>query len=386
MEVTKEPLLVELSGAHKDPCVSIYLPTSHGKIACVESMIRFKNLRKSLFQRLRQSYDEDLIYRLMAPLRKVGYDAGFWMRQTSGVAFFVSPGYFKTVRARGSFEESTMISDRFQIKPLILDLQGAGQFFVLAMSLNRVRLMTGDRYGLRDIVLPDPTLCFADFTGVAQRDRHMGSVSIGGGSASSGRRSGVLFHNYDHVSAKRKKDIERYFSAVDSVVRTIVMDSVRQPIVLAALPEHQCVFRAQSKMIGLAQEGIRHNPDAMSLLEMAREAGKIIESSGKNPVRESEKEYLDAREYGRASDRLRDISRALSRGRVQKLILEQERRIPGRMGDDSGRISRADARDPYVSDLLDDFANAATAHAGSVVVLPKNKMPTDTGAAAIFRY
>ncbi len=41
---------------------------------------------------------------------------------------------------------------------------------------------------------------------------------------------------------------------------------------------------------------------------------------------------------------------------------------------------------PKVDDLLDDLGELVTKMGGHVMVLPTNKMPSETGLAAIFRY
>ncbi|MGI6628778.1 MAG: hypothetical protein ACOX4K_10615 [Bacillota bacterium] len=49
-------------------------------------------------------------------------------------------------------------------------------------------------------------------------------------------------------------------------------------------------------------------------------------------------------------------------------------------------MEKADLEHPEVDDLLDDLAEMVFRSNGDVVVLPKERMPTQTGAAAIQRY
>lgn len=81
--------------------------------------------------------------------------------------------------------------------------------------------------------------------------------------------------------------------------------------------------------------------------------------------------YGDARDHGRASDRLDEIAAALAQSRVGTLLLEADRRIPGSAAD---------------SDVLDDLAEAAPGAGAEVIVLPADRMPAKTGAAALFRH
>jgi hypothetical protein len=49
-------------------------------------------------------------------------------------------------------------------------------------------------------------------------------------------------------------------------------------------------------------------------------------------------------------------------------------------------LEESDLENPEHDDLLDDLAEIVFRSKGEVVVLPKERMPSDTGAAAIFRF
>jgi len=51
-----------------------------------------------------------------------------------------------------------------------------------------------------------------------------------------------------------------------------------------------------------------------------------------------------------------------------------------------GRISHDAVADPEVDDLLDDVAELVLQKGGQVMVIPAEKMPTDTGLAATYRF
>ena len=59
---------------------------------------------------------------------------------------------------------------------------------------------------------------------------------------------------------------------------------------------------------------------------------------------------------------------------------------PRRGSDDSGCRDAADHGGPARLDVLDDLAEAALRTGGEVIVLPPDRMPSKSGAAAIFRY
>lgn len=88
----------------------------------------------------------------------------------------------------------------------------------------------------------------------------------------------------------------------------------------------------------------------------------------------------------RATADLSDASRAALEGRVAHLLVEAHRIIPGQIDAATGAISAAPIGHPEVGDMLDDLAEAVLRTGGNVVVVPKDRMPSSSGLAAILRY
>jgi hypothetical protein len=70
---------------------------------------------------------------------------------------------------------------------------------------------------------------------------------------------------------------------------------------------------------------------------------------------------------------------------VSHLIVEADRVRAGRI-DATGGIEELPIDDPEVGDMLDDLAEAVIRTGGDVVVAPKERMPSESGLAAVVRY
>jgi len=70
----------------------------------------------------------------------------------------------------------------------------------------------------------------------------------------------------------------------------------------------------------------------------------------------------------------------------ERLLIEADRLIPGRIDNTSGEISTDDLGNPETDDVLDDLGEYVLRAGGEVVIVPAERMPTRTGAAAIFRF
>lgn len=96
--------------------------------------------------------------------------------------------------------------------------------------------------------------------------------------------------------------------------------------------------------------------------------------------------FQELRTKGLATDSLTETAVAVAQGRVETLVVEAERKVPGRLDSETGTISAGELNDPAVDDLLDDLAELALLRGGNVIVTPASDAPTTTGVAAIFRF
>ena len=103
-----------------------------------------------------------------------------------------------------------------------------------------------------------------------------------------------------------------------------------------------------------------------------------------NQVKEK---FLLEKVNSRGSDSLEEVARAVANGRVETLLLEQNRIISGKITDaHSGIIEIGDLNEPEIGDLLDGIAELATEKGAEVIVVSEENMPSLSGLAAIFRY
>lgn len=96
--------------------------------------------------------------------------------------------------------------------------------------------------------------------------------------------------------------------------------------------------------------------------------------------------YTNAKANNQGSDDLQQILEAILDGRVDQLLLEDHKIIFGQINASNRSLDLKEDSDSGVDDLLDDFAQLVLKMGGQVLVLPREKMPTTQGLAAIFRY
>lgn len=142
----------------------------------------------------------------------------------------------------------------------------------------------------------------------------------------------------------------------------------------------------------LYANGVELNPGALTPGELRDAAWRALEPYFEERLNALVDAYGEARGHGRGSDRLEEIAAALAQSRVGTLLVEADRRVPGSVDAAMGGVTyvsdtRGDAEaDSGSSDVLDDLAEAALRTGGEVIVLEAARMPSKTGAAAVFRY
>ena len=68
------------------------------------------------------------------------------------------------------------------------------------------------------------------------------------------------------------------------------------------------------------------------------------------------------------------------------LLIEADRIIPGQINAATGKVAAGQLDDPEVDDVLDDLGELVLKAGGEVVMVPAERMPTTTGAAAVYRF
>jgi hypothetical protein len=367
----------------KPPCLSLYQPTHRNHPANRQDPIRFRNLVKELERSLEARYAADDIAQVMAPLHALADDPDFWQQTLDGLAVFAAPGVFRHFETQRPLAELAVVADSFHTKPLWRLLQSLERYQVLCISRQAVRLYEGTRDALDEVPLATGVPRTAvDAIGEEQSEPHHTVASYGG----TGAGTGAMHHGHGEKSDEVDQDTERFFRAVDRAVLEHHSRTSGLSLVLAALPEHHALFHKVSRNPQLLDAGITANPDAIPHDELRERAWQCFEPAYREQLTALGDSFAGARARGLGSDDLAQVAAAASAGRVETLLIESERQIPGRIDAATGQVQLADMDDPTVDDLLDDLGEIISRMGGKVMVLPRDLMPGETGVAATYRF
>jgi hypothetical protein len=366
------------------PCLSLFQPTHRAHPDNQQDAIRFKNLLKALEESLRQQYASGEIQPLLAPLLALAEDHDFWNCTLDGLGVLRARNIFRVYKLQRAVPELVVAADSFHIKPLLRILQSADRYQVLALNRHEVKLFEGNRDALDEIAPAEGvprTLTAA--LGEELTDPRQ-TVSAYGGR---GGTQPPMHHGHGGRKDELDHDAERFFRAVDRAVLEHHSKPSGLPLILAALPEHHHMFHELSHNPFLISESLDVHPDALASADEFRErVWQIIEPRYLARLARLVDTFGSARSKGLAADDLAEVARAAVGGRVATLLIEARREIPGRIDAATGELEFDDLSHPELDDVLDDLGALALKMGGEVVVVPTERMPTETGIAAIYRY
>ena len=254
----------ELAQRTNGPWISIYLPTERVG-SNTSSKTRLKNLMAEAAGIMKS---RGISTRLISPVAERGSalldNTSFWTTQHEGLAVFLSSTELVTFRLSGPCGQEVLVTESPEVETLRLFADQDRSFAVLALSLNKVRLLRGDQQSL--VEDDPPVLPVSLDAALALDDRERQLQSHAGGRVGSGNVT-ASFHGQ---GSDTRADVDRFLRLVDHALGRAVASDV--PIVLAGVERIVASFRHVSRNQGLIDEPIHGNVDrvsAASLHEMA---------------------------------------------------------------------------------------------------------------------
>jgi hypothetical protein len=382
MDVLAHDYPAFLLAPHDPPCLSLYQPTHRTHPDADQDPIRFKNLVRELETSLEALDDPETTKRLLAPLRELEADTEFWQHNHEGLAVLVAGDAVRVYRLQRPVPELAVVAESFHTRPLLRIVQSADRFQVLALDRENVRLFEGTRDVLDEVELAKGVpATLTDALGEEKTEPHLTVASYGAKGP-----AGQKVHGHGARKDELDIDTERYFRAVDRSILEHHSRPSELPLVLAALPEYHGLFRELSQNPFLVEAAIDVHPSGIDVDELLERAWEALLPSYEARLDELKERFGSAAAHQRGSGDLSDVAVAAIEGRVDTLLLEAERVMPGRLDAETGAISEGDSDDPTVDDVFDDLGEEVLRRGGEVVVVPPERMPTDSGVAAIYRY
>ncbi|MGZ9235639.1 MAG: baeRF3 domain-containing protein, partial [Anaerolineales bacterium] len=363
-------------------CVSLYMPTHRVGREQQQDPIRFKNLlAEAETKLLATGLRRPEVQKLMQPAEELLWNKDFWQHQEDGLAIFLTNDFHKVYRLPVEFEELLMTGTSFQIKPLLPCLGRGIQFYVLAVSLNHVRLFEGNADTMSELTINFPT-SMDDALWMDDPEKHL-NMHSGSSSMGEGRGGAGVFHGHDPAD-EDKKNIRRFFQSVNQGLNDLLEEKTI-PMVLAGVDYLLPIYREASSYSNLLEDVIPGNQEREDLKQLHEKAWKFV----KPIFEESQKKAFEKYEqlHGQGSDLatsdLKAVVKAATFGQIEILFVPLGSQKWGRYDTEKNKVLLAKEQGPENEDLFDFAASQTILNSGQVYAVPPEQMPGKEEIAAI---
>jgi hypothetical protein len=358
----------KLIGVRAPTCLSLYLRTTPITQDAQADRIEFKNLSRAGIEQLRaQNADKGNVAAIEEAVDDLVDDDEFWKFQANSLAAFVTPERTVTFRLPNSLEPLVVASDRFFIKPLLRAVTVPQSAFVLALAQGSVRLIevAGD--------LPAREVKVAGMPKDAASA--VGKASILGRSPS-GRIQG---------SEGQKVRLRQYARQVDQALRDLLAGR-ETPLILAAVPPLDAIFRSVNTYPHLVDEVIAGNPEKLSDGDLAQASRTILDQLHRADLEAIHRLFRTRADQGRTTTDVAHAARAATFGAVAILLVDIDEVIPGRVDEEDGSVVFTDETSPASHGVVDQIAGRALLSGARVLGERRADIPGGGSLAAILRY
>lgn len=385
MKLITEKDFETLANIREDYCVSIYIPTHRtGRdVTSGKDALNFKNQIQKVKHTLQglgmsESQAKDYLQRAY----DLHDDGGFWHHQQEGLAVFLSKNHFSYHRLPCALEEFTCVSKSFHLLQLVPLMSGDGIYYILALSLEKVRLLEATHYYVNEL----------DLGGRVQQG--MKEVEKYYEFERSMENQGGLVPNPQNrngqgeLSPTKKDLVEEYFRNVVVGLKNIII-SDRTPIVVAAVDYLHPIFREAANGLNVMPQGIHGNPDMMKPKELHSKSWELVESFFNKERERNREAYGNWAGTGKTSYDINRIVPAAFNGRVDTLFVGKGERQWGQFNTDTQEVELHEQFKYGDDDLVNRAAVQTILNGGNAYLVDKAEMPgtqVDKKMTAMLRY
>jgi hypothetical protein len=395
----------------KDPSISIYCEFDHQNRRGKNHQLKFENAVKEAKRLLTDEYAEELVSDVIESLETIVEDTEFWNWQSKGLAVFVSPDHVRTFRLGTAVGDHMVVGSNFHTRPLLDVLMLPDRYWVVALGRGETRLFEGTRDGIEpmDLASVPESLQEAievdepphdhinrdspDAGSIERTSKPSAAPGKTTGSSKAGAGGGTvsqppIFFGYGAGEDDEKPHLRSFFTKVDRGLQDMLAGS-HEPVILAAPEREASMFRDVSELDNLADTFIEGSVIDWNESRLHEQAWEIAEGLVDNRIDDALE--LWEREYGRGSGEmdLQNIAKRTIQNQVRAIMIERGRHVWGTLDRETGEVSVEGEgdKDPSatVDDLLDELAEFVFLRGGQALHVPPEKLPGDSGAAAILR-
>jgi hypothetical protein len=303
----------------------------------------------------------DLVTRLLA----IGGDPDTWRHGAEGTVIIATPSHSGVWRTGRVDLDRVDVSTHPRIRPLLGLTSGVGPFTILALSLDRVRILRGDDTHLEEIPLGRTPRSIGDALWFQDEERRITQHSAGSGTE-------VMFHGHAAGGEQTNLRVRQFVSLVNDGLVEILRErhALTQPVIVAGVAEHLSELRGVTSLPDLVDVPIPGNHLLATDRELHAAAIEILSGRLGHDTVLSRRARLAG--TGLTIDAMAELVEAADHGRIDQLIVETG-------------AERWPADGELADEIVDQLIVATLRHGGEVAEVPAGAVG-GAGVSALARW
>ena len=386
MNILTRTIMDELIDIKHQWCVSIYLPTHRTGMDIQQDPIRLKNILKKAEEQLAErGVRLPVAQNILEPAMKLLHDSSFWQHQSEGLAIFLSDKEFYSYCLPLNFEELLVVSDHFYIKSLLPLFTGDGQYYLLALSQNHIRLFYCTHYNINEIDIRQIPDNLIEALQDDENEAHLQSHTSSTAGTTAGRSP--VYHGQGGGRENLKNDILRFFNKIDDGLVEF-LKGIEAPLVLAGVEFILPIYKEANTYPYLVDSLITGNPDLRTPKELHERSWDIIGPLFRKKQEEAMDRYRQLSGQGSksVSDTLQEIIPAAFNGQVDTLFVAAGVQQWGSFNRNLNTVQLHEKEESSDEDLMDIAAVFTLLKGGTVYLVKPELIPGGTPVAAVLRF
>ncbi len=385
MKLITEKEFETLANIRGDYCVTIYVPTHRAGEAVTsgKDALLFKNKLQKVKHTLQElGMTEAQAKEFLQPAQQLHDDNNFWHHQLEGLAVFLSKDHFSYHRLPCALEEFTCVTNSFHLLQLVPLMSGDGIYYILALSLEKVRLLEATHYYVNELDISDRVQ-----QGMKEVEKYYEfekSLENQGGLVPNPQNR----NGQGELRPTKKDLVEEYFRNVVVGLKKIVLTN-RTPIVVAGVDYLHPIFKEAAHGLNVVAKGIMGNPDGLKAKDLHAKSWEIVEPYFMKEKERNREAYGDWQGSGRTSYDINQIVPAAVNGRVDTLFVAKGMHQWGRFNENTQEVEVHD-NFQYGDDCLVTRAAVETIlKGGNAFVVQNGELPGnqhDNKVTAMLRF
>jgi hypothetical protein len=379
--------LRELAGITAPHCISIYMPVYRKGREMQQNPVRLRNLLGQAEEKLRQAgLRGPKVAALLQPATDLLPNEFFWQRQGNGLAMFLSSAGMLHYATSRAFAEQVVWGKRYHLVPLLPLVADDAPFFILSLSLKKIRLIEATRQAAVEREVPGVP------HGIEELEQYVDAepclqFHTATPPAVGPRKRQAVFHSHgadvDELGVKTRE--AEYCHLVAEKVQRVLAEETA-PLVLACDKALAGLYRKTNRYAHLLDAEVEGNPDYLGNEQLRDAAWPLIETMLAERRRQAIQQYREAEAAGCGSHQLRDVLLAGLDGRIASLLLADNGRCYGQLDEERREVYVHEQPQAGDEDLLNCALSLAARENAALHAIPQEQMPDKAPVAAVFRW